>query len=430
METNTQNEFNRLLQAMVDSYGEISDLLFVPGKLPQVEVHGALESPALGEAILTGARVESFARVIINGNPKLQQDLATTGACDCSYALADTCRFRVNVYKQNGHHAMVMRRLASQVPSLDALGMAPVFKNLVKEKNGLVFVTGGTGNGKTTTLAALLNEINQTSKVHVVTLEDPVEFLHPQLKSTFSQREMGRDFFSFPDGLRSALRQAPKVIFVGEIRDRETMEIALTAGETGHLVFSTLHTISAGQTIHRILGLFGKDEEQLVRERLAGSLRYIVGQRLVPKKSGGRHLVTELMGNSLRVREAIEMGENENRRLHDIIEAGSPGGWHSFEQCLLKSYEEGIISEDTAMQYSINKPTMRQRLDVANGQAHSQVQRMSQPGKAAPAMMVVEAAPIPPPPPVAPVVPVIPGHPAAKKDPNSGRLMGILNGFI
>jgi len=426
METTAKSEFNRLLQAMVDSYGDISDLLFVPGKLPQVEVHGALESPALGEAILTGARVESFARVILGGNPKLQQDLVTTGACDCSYALAETCRFRVNIYKQNGHHAMVMRRLASQVPSLDALGLPAAFKNLTKEKNGLVFVTGGTGNGKTTTLAALLNEINQTSKVHVVTLEDPVEFLHPQLKSTFSQREMGRDFFSFPDGLRSALRQAPKVIFVGEIRDRETMEIALTAGETGHLVFSTLHTISADQTIHRILGLFSKDEEQLVRERLAGSLRYIVGQRLVPKKSGGRHLVTELMGSSLRVREAIELGENENRRLHDIIEAGSPGGWHSFEQSLLKAYSEGIITEDVAMQYSINKPTMRQRLDVANGQGSTQAQRATKPGMVIP-MMVVEAAP---PPPLPPPLPVAPIQPVIKTEPHPSLLKGILNGFI
>ncbi|HSY19808.1 MAG TPA: PilT/PilU family type 4a pilus ATPase [Candidatus Acidoferrales bacterium] len=424
MDTNAQNEFNRLLQAMVDSYGEISDLLFVPGKLPQVEVHGTLESPALGEAILTGARIESFARVILDGNAKLTQDLATTGACDCSYALGETCRFRVNIYKQKNHHAMVMRRLATQVPSLDTLGMAPIFKNLIQEKNGLIFVTGGAGNGKTTTLAALLNEINQTSKVHVVTLEDPVEFLHPQLKSTFSQREMGRDFFSFPDGLRSALRQAPKVIFVGEIRDRETMEIALIAGETGHLVFSTLHTISADQTIHRILGMFSKDEEQLVRERLSGSLRYIVGQRLVPKKTGGRHLVTELMGSSLRTREAIELGENDNRRLHDIIEAGGAGGWHSFEQSLLKAYETGIISEDTAMQYSINKPTMRQRLDVANGHVHAAVHRAPKAGVAVP-MMVVSAAPPPPPP-----APVAPLPPTPKAEPHPGLLKGILNGFM
>ena len=167
---------------------------------------------------------------------------------------------------------MVLRKLQSRVPSLKVLGLAPVFHEVIREKNGLIFVTGATGSGKTTTLAAMLNEINQTNEVHVVTLEDPIEFLHPHLKSTFSQRELGRDFYTFPDGMRAALRQAPKVILVGEIRDRETMEIALTAGETGHVVYSTLHIISAGQTIQRILGMFTRDEEPQVRERLAGSL--------------------------------------------------------------------------------------------------------------------------------------------------------------
>src|ERR1017187_31562 len=279
---------------------------------------------------------------------------------------------------------MVLRRLQSEMPTLASLGLPSAFQEIIREKNGLVFVTGGSGNGKTTTLAALLNEINRTSKVHVVSLEDPIEFLHPQLKSTFSQRELGRDFYTFPDGLRAALRQAPKVILVGEIRDRETMEIALTAGETGHLVFTTLHTISADQTIHRITGLFRKDEEQQVRERLVGSLRWIVGQRLPPKKSGGRLLVTELMGSSLRTREAIGVGENENRRLHDIIEAGSSNGWHSFEQSLLKAFEEDWITEETAMLCSVNKPTMRQRLDLARTRGHSTNRTTS----AAPMMVV------------------------------------------
>jgi twitching motility protein PilT len=366
--------------------------------------------------------VEKFARGIINGHVKLQQDFANTGACDCSYALEDTCRFRVNIYKQNGQHALVMRRLSAQVPTLDSLNLPPAFKQLTAEKNGLVFVTGGTGNGKTTTLAALLNEINTTSKVHVVTLEDPIEFLHPQLKSTFSQRELGRDFFSFPEGLRSALRQAPKVILVGEIRDRETMEIALTAGETGHLVVTTMHMNSADQTIHRILGFFGKDEEQLVRERLAGSLRYIVGQRLVPKKGGGRHLVTELMGSSLRTREAIVLGENENRRLHEIIEAGGAGGWHSFEQSLLKAFEEDLITEQTAMTYSINKPTMRQRLDISKGhQAQRQAKSVSNIK-----MMVVEAAEILPAPPMISAMPA----PDIRPEPRPSLLKGVLNGFM
>jgi twitching motility protein PilT len=212
----------------------------------------------------------------------------------------------------------------------------------------------------------MLNEINQTSEVHIVTLEDPIEFLHPHVKGTFSQRELGRDFYNYPDGLRAALRQSPKVILVGEIRDRETMEIALTAGETGHVVYSTLHTISAGQTINRILGMFGKEEEQQVRQRLLGSLRYIVSQRLVPKIGGGRLLITELMGSSLRTREVMAFGESENRQLNDIIEAGQPAGWHSFEQSLLKAYGENLISEETALLYCTNKSHMGQRINIAN----------------------------------------------------------------
>ena len=360
-------ELDQLLTALIQSAEGISDLLFVTGKPPLAEIHGRLIPPPNStEPILTGERIQSLANAIINGNQRLIQDLAKAGSCDCSYSLTGICRFRVNIYRQNGNHAMVLRRLSSQIPSMEKLQLAPVFHEIIKEKTGLVFVTGGTGSGKTTTLAALLNEINQTSEVHVVTLEDPIEFLHPQLKAAFSQREMGRDFYSFPDGLRAALRQAPKVILVGEIRDRETMEIALTAGETGHVVFSTLHTISAGQTINRILGMFGREEEQQVRERLVGSLRYIVSQRLVPKREGGRMLVTELLGSNLRSREAIQLGEGENRRFSDIIEAGSTLGWHSFEQSLTKAYEQDLITEETALLYSINKSLMRQRVDTVN----------------------------------------------------------------
>ena len=361
-------ELDRLLAALIQSADGISDLLFVAGKPPQVEVHGRLKPFALEppESVFTSARIEGLAGAIINKNPRLVQDLTDRGSCDCSYSLQNFCRFRVNIYRQNGNHAMVMRRLQAEIPSMDSLHLPPVFREIIKEKNGLVFVTGGTGSGKTTTLAAMLNEINQMNEVHIVTLEDPVEFLHPHLKATFSQRELGRDFFTFPDGLRSALRQAPKIILVGEIRDRETLEIALTAGETGHVVYSTLHTISAGQTIQRILGMFSRDEEQQVRERLVGTLRYIISQRLVPKKDGGRLLVTELMGSNLRTREAIGVGENENRRLSDIIEAGHAYGWHSFEQSLIKAYEDDMITEETAILYCINKSQMRQRVDIVN----------------------------------------------------------------
>ncbi len=362
-----KNEFDQLLTAMIESSEGASDLLFVVDRPPQVENHGKLK-PYLAdtvEPLLTSARIESWARVIINENQRLIQDLAKAGSCDCSYQLPGVCRFRVNIYKQNGNYAMVLRKLQTQIPSFERLNLAPVFQEVIKEKNGIIFVTGGTGSGKTTTLAAMLNAINQSSDVHIVTLEDPIEFLHPHLKATFSQREMGRDFFAFPEGLRAALRQAPKIILVGEIRDRETMEIALTAAETGHVVYSTLHTISAGQTISRILGMFSTEEEKQVRERLAETLRYVVSQRLVPRQSGGRLLVTELMGSNMRSREAIALGETETRRLTDIIEAGSTSGWHTFEQSLIKAFEEDLISDETALLYCVNRTQMKQRLDVA-----------------------------------------------------------------
>jgi len=403
METIPTGELDRLLAAMIQSADGISDLLFVAGKPPQVEVHGKLKPFALEppESLFTSAHIETLARAILNNNPRLTQDLADTGSCDCSYALKNFCRFRVNIYRQNGNYAMVLRRLQAQVPSLDSLRLPPVFREVIREKNGLIFVTGGTGSGKTTTLAAMLNEINQTNEVHIVTLEDPIEFLHPHLKATFSQRELGRDFYTFPAGLRAALRQAPKIILVGEIRDRETMDIALTAGETGHVVYSTLHTISAAQTINRILGMFSRDEEQQVRERLVGTLRYVISQRLVPKNDGGRLLVTELMGSSLRTREAISMGESENRRLSDIIEAGNTSGWHSFEQSLIKAYEEDLITEETAILYCINKSSMRQRIDTVN-------KRRETARTPSTLKMKIEAPIFRPPPPPEPCPPVLP----------------------
>lgn len=355
-------QLNALLSAMLNSAEGISDLLFIAGKPPQTEVHGRLK-PFEAEPPLDSTSIEGLARAIIAGNQRLVQDLTDNGSCDCSYSLPGSARFRVNIYKQNGNFAMVLRQLQSKIPSMDAIKLPPVFREIIKEKTGLIFVTGATGSGKTTTLAAMLNEINLTQEAHIVTLEDPIEFLHPHLKCTFSQRELGRDFYTFPAGLRAALRQAPKVIFVGEIRDRETMEIALTAGETGHVVYSTLHTISAGQTINRILGMFSKDEEQQVRERLANSLRYVCSQRLAPKIGGGRVLITELMGSNLRSREVMALGETENRRLSDIIEAGNVAGWHSFEQSLVAAFQNELISEETALLYCTNKPTMHQRID-------------------------------------------------------------------
>jgi twitching motility protein PilT len=302
----------------------------------------------------------------MNGNERLVADLAKSGSCDCSYAIENVARFRVNIFKQSGRFAIVMRKLQTTIPTLDKLGLPPIFREIIKEKNGIVLLTGGTGSGKTTTLAAMLNELNRTQEIHILTLEDPIEFMHPHQKAAFSQRELGKDFHSFADGLRAALRQAPKVILVGEIRDRETMEIAMTASETGHVVFSTLHTINAGQTISRILGMFSREEEPQLRQRLAETLRYVVSQRLVSKIDGGRLMVSEIMGSSLRTRETILYGESENKSFQEIIEAGVTLGWHSFDQSLLQACEAGLISDETAMLYCTSKGKFRRELDQLN----------------------------------------------------------------
>jgi twitching motility protein PilT len=362
----THDDLQTLLTAMLESGEGVSDCLFINGKPPLVEHYGKLHALPMEEpgATLQSAHLDAMAALLIAGSERLQADLATTGSCDTSYALPGVARFRVNIYRQNGSTGIVMRKLQSQVPTIESLGLPPIFSEIVKEKNGIIFVTGSTGSGKTTTQAAMLNELNQNQEVHVVTLEDPIEFVHAHGKAVFSQREMGKDFPDFATGLRAALRQAPKVILIGEIRDRETMEIALTASETGHLVFCTLHTINAGQTVNRILGLFTTDEEKQVRERLADTLRFIVSQRLVTKNEGGRLLVTEIMGSSLRTRETLLYGEAENRTFQEIIEAGSTLGWHSFDQSLMRAFEEDLISEETALLFCTHKNKMRRDLEM------------------------------------------------------------------
>ena len=326
-----------LLTGMLERAEGVSDLLFIAGKPPLVEVHGRLSDFPIDtpETVLTPALIEQVAAQIMNGSERLRLEFANSGSCDCSYAIENLARFRVNIFKQNGRHAIVMRKLQSNVPTLEKLALSPIFREIVKEKDGIILLTGGTGTGKTTTLAAMINELNETQEIHIVTLEDPIEFFHTHRKAALSQRELGKDFPNFADGLRAALRQAPKAILVGEIRDRETLEIAMTASETGHVVFSTLHTMNAGQTINRILGMFSREEEQQVRQRLAATLRYVVSQRLVNKIGGGRLLVTEIMGSSLRTRETIVYGESENKSFAEIIEAGSSLGWHTFDQSIV-----------------------------------------------------------------------------------------------
>ena len=351
---------------MISSNEGVSDLLFAVGRPPIIEQHGSLEEFPIDtpSGVLAAEQIDQIADHVIGGDARLREDLEKSGSCDCSYALTDLARMRVNIFKQNGRQAIVMRKLQTEIPTLDSLGLPPIFKEMVKEKNGIIFVTGATGSGKTTTLAAMLNELNETQKIHVVTLEDPIEFLHPHKQALFNQRQLGKDFPDFASGLRAALRQAPKAILVGEIRDRATMEIAMTASETGHIVFATMHTINAGQTISRILGMFSKEEEQQLRQRLADTIRFIVSQRLVSKISGGRLLVSEIMGSSLRTRETLLYGESENRTFQEIIEAGGTMGWHSFDQSLLEAYKAEVISDESALIFCAHKNKMRRDIDM------------------------------------------------------------------
>ena len=354
-----------LLTGMLQTSDGISDLLFICGRPPLVEVHGQLTEFPIDTptGLLDEPLIEQIAEHVIDGKERLMRDFAESGACDCSYALPDVARFRVNIFKQCGRRGIVMRKLPTEIPTLESLGLPPVFREMLKEKNGIILVTGGTGSGKTTTLAAMLNDLNATQQIHIVTLEDPIEYRHSHRQAAMSQRELGNDFPTFASGLRAAMRQAPKVILLGEIRDRESLEIAMSASETGHIVYSTLHTINAGQTINRILGMFSREEEQQLRQRLAETIRYVVSQRLVSKIGGGRLLVTEVMGSSLRTREVIAYGESENKTFHEIIEAGTILGWHSFDQKLVAAFENEQISEETAMLYCASKARMGQQID-------------------------------------------------------------------
>ena len=351
---------------MVQSSDAVSDLFFAVGRPPLVDQHGTLHEFPIDtpNGALDPSHIDRIADHLIGDDERLIDDLRRVGSCDCGYALGDIARFRVNIFRQRGRKAIVMRKLQTEIPTFEALGLPPVFSQMVREKNGLVFVTGATGCGKTTTLAAMLNELNRTQQIHIVTLEDPIEFAHPHLQALLNQRELGKDFTDYATGLRAALRQAPKAILVGEIRDRETMEIALTASETGHVVFSTLHTISAGQTIKRILGFYDTNEEQQLRQRLADTLRFVVSQRLVNKIGGGRLLIMEIMGSSLRTREAIVYGESENRTFQEIIEAGSTMGWKTFDQSLLEAYKTELITDETAMMYSAHKNKMHRDIEM------------------------------------------------------------------
>jgi len=358
-------EIDHILTKMLESNPDISDFVLTVGKPLQVYSAGQLISVDLKPAFnkLTPFQTEIFALNLINQDHRLMQALLKEGSCDLSYELPGLARFRVNVFSQLGNYSIVLRKLESSIPSCADLNLPPAFYKIANEKFGIVLITGATGTGKTTSLAAIINEINESSSVHIITLEDPVEYTHPQKMSTINQRELGKDFDTFANGLRAALRQAPKVIFVGEMRDRESVEIALNASETGHLVLSTLHTVDAGQTINRIIGMFSIEEENQMRVRLADSIRWIVCQRLLPKIGGGRIAAFEALSTSLRVKDVILHGEAEGKTFSDIIMQGKPFGMMTFDDCIIELFEKGLITENTAVTYASNRATVGRGVD-------------------------------------------------------------------
>jgi len=360
-----KQEIDYILGKMLDAYKNASDLNITVGKPFQVESSGKLTGVELEPPIrkLTPFQTEIFALNLVNQDRRLTEILLSQGSCDSSYELPGKARFRVNIFSQRGNYSIILRKLETRIPTFAEMNLPEAFHKMAEEKNGIILVTGATGSGKSTSLAALLNEINEHKSVHIVTLEDPVEFSHPHKMATFNQREMGNDFDTFASGLRAALRQAPKVILVGEMRDRETVEIGLSAAETGHLVVSTLHTVDAGQTINRVIGMFSSEEETQIRIRLSDTVRWIVCQRLLPKEGGGRIAAFEVMGSNLRVKDTILHGESDGKTYYEIIQAGKAFGMITFDDYIVDLFSNGQISEETAKAYASNKGIVGRGID-------------------------------------------------------------------
>ncbi|MGD2098262.1 MAG: PilT/PilU family type 4a pilus ATPase [Desulfobacterales bacterium] len=360
-----KQEIDHLLVKMLDYHRDVSDLNFTVGKPMQVESAGELIPVDFKPTFkaLTPFQTEVIAMNLINQDRRLTHALLGAGSCDMSYALPGKARFRVNIFSQGTNISIVLRKLESKIPTIDERELPKTMYQIAKEINGIVFVTGATGSGKTTTLAATLDEINENKSVHIITLEDPVEYQHPHKKSTFNQRELGMDFDNYANGLRAALRQAPKVILVGEMRDRETIEIGLRAAETGHLVLTTLHTVDAGSTVNRILGMFSTEDAEQIRIRLADTMRWIVSQRLLPKVGGGRVATFEILGTNLRVKDLILNGESEGKTFYEVMETSNAFGMITFDQHIVGLYEQGLITQETALSYCSHKGIVGRGID-------------------------------------------------------------------
>ena len=359
----TEN-FQRVLVAMTSVEGKVSDLIFSPGRPPQVELNSRLTPVHIpGLEMLTPDHTSTIAAVLTQGHRVAAESLQEKGAADLSYSVPNYSRFRVNIFKQRGSFAIVMRVINSDIPNFNDLNLPPQLKQIAELKNGIVLVTGPTGSGKSTTLAAIIDYINETRYDHILTIEDPIEFMHRHKNCTIHQRELHSDTPSFSLALRAALRQAPKVILVGEMRDRETIEIAMEASETGHLVLSTLHTVDAAKTVDRIIGVFPKNEEPTIRTRLSQSFRFIVSQRLLPRAGGkGRIAAIEILKSTMRTREYIEKGERDGKSIIDAIRDGELEGMQCFDQVLERCVRDGSIALQTALEYSTNRNNLSLQL--------------------------------------------------------------------
>src|SRR5437870_1394468 len=363
-----------VLQRMLSVSDKVSDLIFSPGRAPQVELVGKLQSVEIpGVEKLSPAQTAGIAKLIIGTHEGPSESLEKYGSADLSFSVPSLCRFRVNIFKQRGTLAIVMRVIPPRPPKFEDFNLPPQLREIVELKNGVVLVTGPTGSGKSSTLAAIIDLINESKYYHIVTIEDPIEFLHNHKNSTIHQRELHSDTPNFALALRAALRQAPKVILVGEMRDRETMEVALEAAETGHLVLSTLHTIDAAKTVERIIGVFPKNEEQIIRTRLAQSFRFIVSQRLMPRADGtGRVAAMELLKATSRTREYIERGETEGKSLMDAMEQGEVEGMQTFDGQLEKLIRSGVVSKEDGLAYASHQGNLLLRLGEYGGGAPKQ----------------------------------------------------------
>lgn len=363
-----------VLQRMLAVSDKVSDLIFSPGRPPQIELVGKLQPVVIpGVEKLSPAQTAGIAKLIIGSHEGAAENLEKYGSADLSFSVPSLCRFRVNIFKQRGSHAIVMRVIPSRPPRFEDFNLPPQLRDIMEIKNGIVLVTGPTGSGKSSTLAAVIDLINETKHYHIVTIEDPIEFLHTHKNSTIHQRELHSDTPNFALALRAALRQAPKVILVGEMRDRETIEVALEAAETGHLVLSTLHTIDAAKSVERIIGVFPKNEEKSIRTRLAQTFRYIVSQRLLPKADGGgRVAAIEILKATSRTREYIERGESEGKSLMDAMEQGEVEGMQTFDGVIEKMIRDGLVTKEDGLAYASNYGNLLLRLgDFGSGSGAS-----------------------------------------------------------